>query len=321
MKERPFKSYLSSKDSHQSCEVSSGGNQTETINYRDQFKTFLRKERFSEYGAERFLEALSFVDFYISMIITPNHRTVFEISDADILTKYHSALMEDFSFVTKDRSKGRQLGRALLEYIEFAKILPSVEQPAPQEQSKEEASAERLAMTTPDDTLVKATVAMQNKRQELIRQAQAILQPIEEYLNEYQIDSIVKFEYHGAFQDVDVFSPRFKKDLNTEAEELCELVSLMKKYGVFIPASLRERQGNAKELKELKDTIRSFENWVVGYMAYLPLNKLEVDSISYAPDEGFKIALSGKGIESIVVKMKTSLIGTGRPADSKTKKK
>lgn len=291
------------------------------VNYRDQFKVFLRKDRFSEYGAERFIDLLtSFVDFYITIIANPAHRTIFEVSDVDVLTNYHTALMGDFAFVTKDRSKGRQLGRALLEYIEFAKMLPSIEQPTPLEQSKEEIPAERPEASTPDDTLVKATVEMQNKRQELIRQAQAILQPIEEYLNEYQIGSIVKFEYHGSFQDVDVLFPKFKKNLNTEDEELCMLVSLMKKYEVSIPAELRKRQEDTRELKELKDTIRSFENWIVGYMAYLPLKKLEVDSISYAPDTGFKIALSGKRIESTVVKMKTSLLGIGNPIDSKANK-
>ena len=216
--------------------------------------------------------------------------------------------MEDCAFITVDRSKGRKLGRALLEYIEFAKLLPSIEKPVPLEQSTEEPTAERPETTTPDDLMAKATVAKRNNKQELIHQAQRILQPIEEYLNEYQIDSIINFEYRGAFLDVDILSPRFNKNLNKEAKELCELVSLMKKYRVTIPANLQKRQENAKELKMLKDTIYYFENWLVGYMAYLPLKKLEVDSINYSPEAGFKISLSGQEVEPTVVKMKTSLI-------------
>lgn len=278
--------------------------QGKVMNYRDPFKVFLLNDRFSENGAEKYINHLtSFVDYYISVIANPAHRTVFEVRDADILTKYYTALMGDFAFVTKDRSKGKQLGRALLEYIEFVKILPPVSQAVLSEEQK--TNKENIA---PDDILVKATVENQNKRQELICNAKAILKPILEYLVEYQISSVITFEYHGAFQDVDVLSPRFHKDLNTEAEELCVLVSLMKKYRVMIPAILRERQENAKELKELKDTIRSFENWLVGYMAYLPLKRLEVDSIHYSPQEGFKIVLSGDDFKSSVIKIKTNML-------------
>ena len=97
-------------------------------------------------------------------------------------------------------------------------------------------------------------------------------------------------------------------------------MSIRPKYGVTIPESIRERLALAKEMKEFKDTIRSFENWLVGYMVYLPLYGLDVDCINYSPKVGFKIALSGKGIDPSVVKMKTSLINTGTYTKSKTSK-
>lgn len=57
--------------------ASFGEGMKKCVNYREQFMAFLRKDKFSEYGAERFIDLLtSFVDFYISVVANSDHRTV-----------------------------------------------------------------------------------------------------------------------------------------------------------------------------------------------------------------------------------------------------
>lgn len=279
------------------------------VNYRNQFKVYLRKDNVSDRVAEKFISLLTtIVDFYIQLLADSHHKTVFEIADVDLLIKYRSILMNDPVFTTQNSANARLPEVALVDYIEFVKSLPEIKQSDMEVASKSKNSTSDIATPKPDDILVKAQLIQQNQRHELIRQAQIILQPIEEYLIEYQLTSIITFEYHSAFQDVDVIAPRFNKDVNTEAEELEQLVTLMRKYKVAVPTTILRRHVFAKEMKELRNNVRSFENWVVGYVAYLPLKYLEVHSIYYSPDVGFRISLSGNNIDPTTIKIKTSIV-------------
>ena len=97
-----------------------------TVNYRNKFKAFLLKDRFSDYGAEQAINALTTsVDRYIKQLANPSHKTVFETSDVDELTKYYDVLMRNLNFAGFNKLKGSRPGSALKKYIEFAKSLES----------------------------------------------------------------------------------------------------------------------------------------------------------------------------------------------------
>lgn len=274
----------------------------EAIDYREEFKEFLHKDRFSEYGIERYIDSLdTVVDFYIQVLANPKHKTVFEIADADLLTRYYTILMNDFTFVNQNRAKQKRPTAALLEYIEFVRTRPSPRRPEQKTQPKAAHPESRYASVNTRAT--RAQLFLQSQRQAIIHQAQAIIRPIEAYLTECRLSSLITFEYHGAIQDVDVLSPRFKNDISTEARELGEMVSLMEKYEVAVPPGVRRRYELAREQKELRDNIRAFENWLVAYMTYLPTTGMEVHSIQYTPDAGFKVSLSDRNRTSVVVKI------------------
>ena len=109
-----------------------------TVNYRDKFKAFLLKDRFSDYGAEQVINALSTsVDRYIQQLANPSHRTVFETSDVDELTKYYNVLMRNLNFAGFNRLKGSRPGSALKKYIDFAKSLePNEELTTPESENQ-----------------------------------------------------------------------------------------------------------------------------------------------------------------------------------------
>lgn len=310
MKEPPFKSNLPLMEGNRSEAASHDNNRNEVINYREQFRDFLHKDRFSDYGAERYIDSLvSVVDFYIQILADPNHRTVLEITDVDLLTQYYSILMNDFTFVNQNRSKQKRPTAALLEYIEFARSLPSLQQQlATSEESPSLTKGSKPEIVKICNRTTTAQLLKQSQKQQIINQARVIIRPIEDYLQEYKLSSLIVFEYHGVIRDVDVKAPRFKRDITTEAQELTELVSLMKKYEVAIPLSIRQRHDIALEQKAMRDNIRAFENWIVGYMAYLPKTQLEVNSIYFSPDSGFRVCLSGTNVAPVVVKMQTSIV-------------
>lgn len=282
------------------------GDRIEDNNYRQQFKSFLLKDGFSEYGADIFIGLLSStVDFYIQLLANPNHKTVFEISDEELLAEYYSVLMQDFVFVSKNRSKEKRPGSALLKYIEFAKSLNTIQQNNITKVSiTENLKTEENIVFFPDSTN-KAKQTKTNLQQAYTRNILFILQPIDEYLIEYQLSTLVSFEYLSAFRDVNITQPCFKVDFDTEARELEELVSLMTKYDLPIPTSISRRLAQAKEQKELRDAVRSFENWIVGYIAYLNSETLEVESIIYSPHTGYTINLTGKDVTPTRIRMKT----------------
>lgn len=278
----------------------------ENINYRQQFRTFLLKEGFSEYGSDIFLGHLSsIVDFFIKSLSNQNHRTVFEISNVELLTEYYSILMEDPVFVKINRSKEKRPGSALLKYIEFAKSLNTIQQQSITKVSiTESLKTEKNILFSPDSTN-KAKLTKTSLQQTYTRNILFILQPIDEYLIEYQLSTLVSFEYLSAFRDVTITQPCFKVDLDAEARELEELVSLMTKYDLSIPTSIHKRLEQTKEQKELRDAIRSFENWLVSYIVYLKSETLEVESIIYSPHTGYTINLTGKDVTPTRIRMKT----------------
>ena len=99
-----------------------------TVNYRDKFKSYLLKDKFSNYGTEQVISALTTsVDRYIKQLANPSHRTVFETSDVDELKKYYNLLMRDLHFAGFNKMKGSRPGSALKKYIEFAESLDSQE--------------------------------------------------------------------------------------------------------------------------------------------------------------------------------------------------
>lgn len=297
-------------------------NTVKATDYRNQFRTYLLQDKFSSHGCDVYINLLSsVVDFYIQVLADLSHKTVFEVTDVNLLTKYHSILMQDRVFVSLNRSKGKRPESAFLKYIGFIKKLDLANTHKTLGTSLEGISANNEIKPQEDHSAIRARQTDNNQRQRYIKKAQFIIRPIEEYLNEYQLASIIAFEYINAFRDVDVIRPRFNNDLETVTRELGELVSLMTKYNLQIPLSIRRRQEIASEQKELRDTVRAFENWIVGYMTYLSSGEIEVESVSYFPDSGFRIDLTGKGITPISISMKTSIATTMAGTVSVRKKK
>ncbi len=281
--------------------ISLDDSQEKAVICRDHFKAFLRQEKFSENAAERIIAALSFVDFYISMIVTPKHRTVFEVSDVKDLISFQTSLMNDFSFMRKDREKGNQLGYALLEYIEFAKTLDPEHQVDAEVGITNDASSPKVHSHLTPDSTEKLKQKKLDKRQILLRKATEILQPIEDYLIEYKLYSIISFEYKGLFQDVDILKPVFERDLLTEEREIAQLISLMMKFNVPIPNRITSLRASLQRKKQLRDTIRDFENWLVGYVAYLRVDPLAIDSIYFSPGTGFNISFAAEDSSIITI--------------------
>ncbi len=105
------------------------------VDYRPRFKAFLKKDRYSDAGAEQVIKMLtSGVDYYIKKFTNPGHKTVFETSDVGLLTKYHNALMRNLTFASFNKMKSSRPSSALQKYIAFAK---SLEAPAAPTVTKE----------------------------------------------------------------------------------------------------------------------------------------------------------------------------------------
>ena len=98
-----------------------------SVDYRPRFKAFLKKDRYSDSGVEQVIKMLtSVVDNYIKKLTNPEHKTIFETSDVEVLTKYYNTLMRDLTFASINRMKGSRPCSAFLKYIEFAKSLDAV---------------------------------------------------------------------------------------------------------------------------------------------------------------------------------------------------
>lgn len=94
------------------------------VDYRPRFKAFLKKDRYSDSGAEQVIKMLtSGVDYYIKKVANPGHKTVFDTSDVGMLTRYYNSLMRNLTFASFNKMKGSRPGSALQKYIAFAKSL------------------------------------------------------------------------------------------------------------------------------------------------------------------------------------------------------
>ena len=94
------------------------------VNYRDRFKVFLKKDKYSDSGAEQVIKHLTQgVDLYIKKFAHRGHKTVFETSDVERLTKYYNTLMHNITFVTYNKLKSSRPAAALQKYIAFAKTM------------------------------------------------------------------------------------------------------------------------------------------------------------------------------------------------------
>lgn len=101
------------------------------VDYRSRFKAFLKKDRYSESGAEQVIKMLtSGVDPYIKKIANPGHKTVFDTSDVEMLTRYYNTLMRNLTFASFNKMKSARPGSALQKYIAFAKSLEESVVPA-----------------------------------------------------------------------------------------------------------------------------------------------------------------------------------------------
>ena len=114
-----------------------------------------------------------------------------------------------------------------------------------------------------------------------------ILRPIVESLKELELNRIITFKYSDDIKDVDVLDPIITYNTILEMEEIDKIIYLMSKNNLSIPQDVLIRKKELSRHIELRERIRSFENWIVGHMIYL--GEHEVESILYSPRLGFLV--------------------------------
>lgn len=426
------------------------------VDYRPKFKAFLKKDRYSDSGAEQVIKMLtSGVDFYIKKITNPGHKTIFETSDVDLLTKYYNALMRNLTFASYNKVKGSRPVSALKKYIEFAKSLempetptvseeptlfsdmpsapapqpmdeyhpfkeefekylatkginrPSVRKyvtmltekvnplirrlveptfisvlandkldvvrtmyellkdkkdykalndanynapdvafrkyiefleechPAPGEEiipEKNEPKKKEPTIVPPTaDSLIPqdgkaATVAeidaslkeldnlvallkknnlpinpdIEERQRRLHAQKAKMLQqdrivhPIEARLKDEGLLDILSFEYSSATGKVTILSPTIDSGIQQNLEELEQIISLMSKNSLSIPRDVRVRQASLSLQLARNERLLAFGDKVIALASTLHQDGIDVEFISYSPDLGFKVIISGE---------------------------
>lgn len=134
--------------------------------------------------------------------------------------------------------------------------------------------------------------------EELVRkasfvQSSKIVKPIFENLCMYGLEKEIAFIYKGRNMDVDVLAPIFEVGMKSKQEDIDSIIFLLKKQGIPIPQDVRTHQLDLQKRIELKQSICYFENWLLGYMVYLDLDGLTIDSVYYSHRTGFLVKFEG----------------------------
>lgn len=138
------------------------------------------------------------------------------------------------------------------------------------------------------------------EREKAIVENDLIISPIQEQLNAYGLSSIITFKYSGDFEDVEVLDPVITSSIRQDLEDLEQIVYLMEKHSLPIPDEVRlSRMSTIKEYS-LKETIRTFEDWLVEHIAYLKQTRIRVKTIYYSPSSSFMVDLKWMNEDSTI---------------------
>lgn len=138
-------------------------------------------------------------------------------------------------------------------------------------------------------------VSEEQRKRAAYLQSSVIVRPIVDYLRMYALEKVITFIYYGRFKDVDVLDPILDSSsvLDEKRKDIERIISLMDKHGIPVSHEIQLHQRDLQKKNDLKNTIRNFENWLVGHLIYLNLEGLTIESIYYSPRTGFLVKFEG----------------------------
>lgn len=279
-------------------------------NYKERFEDYLLSIGLAQRSVKQYVSSIeNDVDPLIRDHFEHKYTSLYSIIDLSEVRRLSDLLDKDESFITLNRVRNKIPGMALRKYVAFVKDYDTekteskVHEPDSGAITIEEIDSKLEELNNLSDLLKKNglpempelfnKIEEYNKLKASFHLVPGILLPIENYLEEYKLSAVVTFKYRGAIRDVDILEPTFGPNINNEDGDIDEILSLIKKNQLPIPQDILDRSKTVSESKELRKTIRSFENWLVGYISYLKPGTPEIDTIYYSPQNDFVITFVG----------------------------
>ena len=289
-----------------------------------EYEDYLASKGINRPSIRKYVSALKDdINSLIRRSIEPSFISIFANNKLDIIQTMYDLLKSEEDYLALNRDKYNAPDVAFRKYIDFLEEMYPADT-AKQISSQSESSTKpgkdvsdehptpdgcEISVSEIDATLneLENLVALLKKnnlpvnpeveeRQRRLRaqkasilQKELIIHPIEENMKEYGLDRIITFKYSDDIRDVDVLDPTFGPEIGQNIEEIEQIVSLLTKNNLSVPQDVRDRRLALTRQQELKDSIRKFENWLVGHMTYTKMEDLEVESIYYSPRTGFMV--------------------------------
>lgn len=106
--------------------------------YIEQFKAYLRNDRFSPAGVAHMVDDIrNTIDHNIKNLIDERHESLFNTVDVKEISNFYVKLMSNLSFISLNRMKGNRMSSALKKYLDFAKDYNGLSEPVVEEVKKE----------------------------------------------------------------------------------------------------------------------------------------------------------------------------------------
>lgn len=299
--------------------------QNETI--KKEFENYLAKKGFRPMIINHYMDIISVdIDGIIRRITNSSFNSLFSTTDMVAVKSIISKIKEENIYKLLNVRKNNALERVLQRYLRFleeyypksyvhpTEFVNSVNTKPSKESSegsrnREAVSSDEIDKRIEDLESLKGLLKKNNipvteeisekQRQLKLQDDLQLLMPIELYLEDNKLKSSIVFKYMESIKDVDVLSPKIIPPSKDEIEDMEKIVSLMTRNGLSIPKDVQDRHRLLNQQKEAYRNIRNFENWLVGYMTYLRLPNLTIESISYSPSSGFIIKYEGRNAVAI----------------------
>lgn len=297
---------------------------TDYYKFKKPFEQYLASIGIKNASIRNYTSALqNDVDPLVRKILGGSFKSVFYYDELDIIKPLYELFVDEEEYKELCARRYNIPDLAFRKYVDFiqqheqeVKDNPTPETTVPEPSLSEEPETSRDELSTiseidstlqeleslvtllkknnlPVDPEVLARQRRLKAQKASILQTEQISKPIEESLKEFGLEQIISFKYTSSIRDVDVLEPVFTQEMKAEAEDLEKIVSLMKKNSISVPQDVLNRQLALFRQQKVHDTVRSFENWLVGYMTYLKLDDVEVESIYYSPRTGFLVKFVG----------------------------
>ena len=118
---------------------------------------------------------------------------------------------------------------------------------------------------------------------------QQIVDSISYYLRLYGLWRRIKFIYKGDIQDIDILSPEYSYDLIDNESDIETVIKLLERLEIAIPKDVLTKKMDIQKKKEERQAIKHFEEWLVGYFAYLDIEPYTVEALLYSDQQGVMV--------------------------------